>query len=188
MDLQPAACASNITSLLACKRGSLLWPCPDARDAYMHQCECRCRDSRQLLVGSSAHLTEKSSQKLISDIPPTMEGVLLLSQPGFGELTRVDRPSFTLIGWYRSLCSTRANFRRPFFFHPRATWFRVKASWDVPGYVVRKPLGLLGAANALPYARTETAPPIRRVCGRFECRCARDVRAQVLGMEVRTRL
>ena len=32
-----------------------------------------------------------------------MDGVLLLSQPGFNELTRVDRPSFTLMGWYRSL-------------------------------------------------------------------------------------
>ena len=171
-------------------RGSLLLACPDARDAYMHQCECRCRDSRQLLVGSSAHLTERSSQKLISDIPPTMEGVLLLSQPGFGELTRVDRPSFTLIGWYRSLCSIVALARTSaaLSFQLRAKWFRVKASWDVPGYVVRKPLGLLGAANALPYARTEQAPPIRRVCGRFGCRYARDVRAQVLGMEVRTRL
>jgi hypothetical protein len=104
------------------------------------------------LVGSSAHLTEKTSQKLISDIRPTMDGVLLLSQPGFNELTRVDRPSFTLMGWYRSPCGIVPTSAAGHICHPGATRCRVKASWDVPGYVVRKPLGLVGAAYALPYA------------------------------------
>jgi hypothetical protein len=51
-------------------------------------------------VGSSTQLTDVWNQKLIQDIPSTMDGVLPFSISGSKETTRVDRPKFTFSAWY----------------------------------------------------------------------------------------
>ena len=63
--------------------------------------------SRKVLVGSSTQLTDVWNQKLIQDIPSTMDGVLPFSISGSKETTRVDRPKFTFSAWYDRTRPTR---------------------------------------------------------------------------------
>ena len=66
-----------------------------------------CVCSRKVLVGSSTQLTDVWNQKLIQDIPSTMDGVLPFSISGSKETTRVDRPKFTFSAWYDRTRPTR---------------------------------------------------------------------------------